>query len=102
MSKVSVINIFTVKNGKLDEFIDLQQRFASELSKNFDGLIGGRMFKGLDGKTAVLVSVFASMEQQEAVRKLPMFQTHIEHLRTLIDEAKPALFEIAYTVGEFV
>lgn len=101
MSHVSVINVFTVKSGKLDEFIDVQQRFASELSKNFDGLVGGRMFKGLDGKTAVLVSVFASMEQQEAVRKLPAFQAHVEYLRTLIEEAKPALFETAYTVGKF-
>lgn len=101
MKPVTIINQFAVKDGKLEEFIQIQNAFSKEISKSFPGLIGGRMYKGRDGKSAVLVSVFESLEATEAVRQLPAFQNHVARLKQLLDASNPNLYEVAYTTGNF-
>ena len=101
MKPITVINFFTVKAGKLEEFIQIQNTFAKELCKSFSGLQGGRMYRGLDGKSAVLVSIFESQEAQEEVRKLQIFRDHVGKLQSVLEDAQPALYEVAYTTGNF-
>ena len=71
MKTIHLINRFSIKPGKMDEFIDAQRSFAAKLAKTPCGLLGGRTYRGLDGTSAVLVSTFESLEAQERIRQLP-------------------------------
>jgi quinol monooxygenase YgiN len=101
MKPVTVINPFIIKPGKMEEFIEAQRNFATRLTKTPCGLIGGRMYRGIDGKSAVLVSQFESEKAQEEIRQSEGFKQHISQLRDMIESASPVLFEVAYTTGDF-
>jgi quinol monooxygenase YgiN len=101
MQPVTIINSFVIKPGKMEEFIELQRNFAMRLKLTPCGLIGGRMYRGSDGKSAVLVSQFESEQAQEELRQSQDFKQHISQLRELIESATPALYEAAYTTGDF-
>jgi quinol monooxygenase YgiN len=101
MKPVTVINRLAIKPGKMDEFIDAQRNFATTLMKKPNGLIGGRMYRSIDGKSAVLVSQFASESAQENIRQSDAFRQHVSQLQVLIESASPSLYEEAYTTGDF-
>jgi quinol monooxygenase YgiN len=71
---VIIINRLSIKPGKVDEFIDAQQQFAAATVKTPNGLIGGRMYRGLDNTSAVLVSVVASASAQDEIRQSDAFK----------------------------
>jgi len=99
MKTVTVINRLSIKPGKMDEFIDAQQKFAAALPPC--GLVGGRMYRSLDGQSAVLVSTFESKDAQEQILQRPDFKEHLKRLQPLVESSNPALFEEAYTTGAF-
>jgi hypothetical protein len=99
MKPVTVINRLTVKPGKMDEFIDAQRKFAAGLPPG--SLVGGRMYRAVDGQTAVLVSTFPSKSMQEDMLKSPAFREHVQHLQSMIDGSTPVVYEEAYTTGDF-
>jgi len=99
MKPVTVINRFSIKPGKMDEFIDAQQKFVAALPPC--GLVGGRMYRSLDGQSAVLVSTFQSKDAQEQVLQRPDFKEHLSRLQPLVESANPVLCEEAYTTGVF-
>jgi quinol monooxygenase YgiN len=101
MKPVTVINPFIIKPGKMEEFIEAQQNFATRLTRTPCGLIGGRMYRGLDGESAVLVSQFESEKAQEKIRQSEDFKQHIGRLREMIESVSPMLYEVAYTTGDF-
>jgi quinol monooxygenase YgiN len=100
MKPVIIINRFSIKSGKMDEFIDAQRQFAAATIKTPNGLIGGRMYRGLDD-TSVLVSVFASVSAQNEIRQSDAFKAHLSRLQPLIESSTPSVYEEAYTTGEF-
>ncbi|AKU98352.1 hypothetical protein AKJ09_05016 [Labilithrix luteola] len=99
MKPLTVINCLRIKPGKMDEFIDAQRRFAASLPDY--GLIGGRMYRSLDGESAVLVSVFRSKSAQEEIQQRPAFKEHLQTLRAFVESSSPSLYEEAYTTGDF-
>jgi len=101
MKPVTVINRLAIKPGKMEEFIDAQRNFATTLTKKPSGLIGGRMYRSIDGKSAVLVSQFESESAQEDIRQSDTFRQHVNQLQVLIESASPSLYEEAYTTGDF-
>lgn len=101
MKPVTVINPFIIKPGRMEEFIEAQRNFATRLKKTPCGLIGGRLYRGTDGKSAVLVSQFESEQAQEEIRQSEDFKQHISQLREMIESVSPALYEEAYTTGDF-
>jgi quinol monooxygenase YgiN len=101
MKPVTVINHFAIKPDKMDEFIAAQQNFAATLMQKSNGLSGGRMYRSIDGKSAVLVSQFESASAQEGIRQSDSFRQHVSRLRLLIESASPNLYEEAYTTGDF-
>jgi quinol monooxygenase YgiN len=98
---VTVINQIVTKPGKMEEFIDIQRNFATVLMKQPSGLIGGRMYRSTDGKSAVLVSQFESESAQEALRQSEAFKHHLKQLQALVESASPTVYEEAYTTGNF-
>lgn len=103
MSPVTIVNFFEIEPDKLDAFIGLQQAYATSLAGGDEptGLIGGRMYRGQDGRSAVLVSQFASLEAQAKIRDSDSFKRHIAQLKALIVSSTPKLYEEAYTAGAF-
>src|SRR5579859_7903105 len=103
MNPVTIVNFFEIEPGKLDDFIRLQQAYATTLTDpdKPTGLIGGRMYRGQDGRSAVLISQFDSHEAQERIRASDAFQRHIAKLKALIVSTNPKLYEEAYTAGGF-
>jgi len=99
MKSITIINQLRVKPGKMDEFIEAQRQFAASLPAC--GLVGGRMYRGTDGQSAVLVSTFESNEAREATLEREDFKAHLARLKPLIDSSNPNLFEEAYTTGAF-
>jgi quinol monooxygenase YgiN len=99
MKPVTVINRIMVKPGKMDEFIDVQQHFAGTLPSGF--LVGGRMYRSLDGQSAVLVSTFRSAGARDEVFQRAEFKAHLERLAPLVESSSPILYEEAYTTGDF-
>lgn len=100
MNPVTVINFLSVKPGKMDEFIELQRSFIAGSTRP-NGFLGGRMYRSIDCKSAVLVSQFESRGVQEAILQSDAFKQHVNTLRPLIESSSPSLYEEAYTTGDF-
>jgi quinol monooxygenase YgiN len=98
---VTIINHFVIKPGKMEEFIAAQRNFATTLTLKPSGLIGGRMYRSPDGKSAVLVSQFESESAQADILQSPVFKQHIGNLQSLVESTSPAKYEEAYTTGNF-
>ena len=101
MKPVTVINRLVVKPGKMEEFIDAQRNFAAGLTTESCGLIGGRMYRSSDGKSAVLVSQFESESALEELRQSNAFKQHLNWLQSMLESATSSLYEEAYTTGDF-
>jgi len=99
MKPVTIINRILVKPGKMDEFIEAQQKFGAALPPC--GLIGGRMYRGADGESAVLVSTFESKSAQEEILQGADFKAHLKRLQPLVESSTPNFYEEAYTTGDF-
>jgi quinol monooxygenase YgiN len=98
---VIVINQLVIKPDKMDEFIDAQRNFATALREKPCGLIGGRMYRSVDGKSAILLSQFESESALEDLRQSHAFKEHLNQLRVLVESANPSLYQEAYTTGDF-
>ena len=101
MKVVTVINRLMIKPGKMEEFIDAQRSFAAGLTTEPCGLIGGRMYRSTDGKSAVLVSQFESESALEELRQSQAFKQQLNALQSMVESASPSLYEEAYTTGDF-
>ena len=98
---VIVINRLAIKPGAINEFIEAQLNYASTLMEKPTGLIGSRLYRGLDGRTVVLVSQFESIKAQEDIFKLPSFKANLSKLQTFVESSSPAIYEEAHTTDGF-
>jgi quinol monooxygenase YgiN len=100
MNPITLINHFRIKPGRLDEFVETQRRFATRLTDGpSTGLIGGRLYRGADDHSALLVSQFESMEALESLRQNEEFKQHLKILEPLVESASPLRYEEAYSTG---
>jgi quinol monooxygenase YgiN len=99
MKPVTIINRLAINPGKMDEFIAAQQKYSAELPPC--GLLGGRMYRSIDGQSAVLVSTFESKTAQEALLQREDFKEHLKRLQPCVESSTPSLYEEAYTTGDF-
>jgi hypothetical protein len=98
MKLVTQINFFSIKPGKIDEFIEAERSYAA--STNLPpGLVGSRMYRSLDGKSVVRVSQYESIEAHKEVHQDE--RQHIDRLSPLFESSSPALYEEVYTTGDF-
>lgn len=91
MGSVTVINRIIVKPGKMEAFIDAQRRYVCDVAPS--GLLEGRMYRGLDGQSAVLVSTFRSKHDHELVMQRADFKEHVQRLQPLVESSSPSLYE---------
>src|ERR1035438_2035271 len=100
MKPITQINVFSIKPGKIDEFIEAER--SSAASTNLPpGLIGSRMYRSLDGKSVVRVSKYESIEAHKEVHQAEALRQHIDRPSPLFESSSPALYEEVYTTGDF-
>src|SRR3954470_19533019 len=98
MTPVILVNCLSIKPGMMDPFIAAQRQFAET---GRPGLNGGLMYSRNDGKTAILVSQFASVAAQEKILHSDAFKEHLNKLRLMVESSNPVPCEVAYTYGDF-
>ncbi|MGB7265497.1 MAG: antibiotic biosynthesis monooxygenase family protein [Terracidiphilus sp.] len=100
MKPVTQINFFSIKPDKIDEFLEVNRRYTASTARP-NGLIGSRLYRSLDGRSAVRVSQFESSEALDEIRKSESLRQQIEKLQPLVESSSPVLYEEASTTGEF-
>lgn len=97
---VVLVNVFTPKAGKLDEFIAAQTNEYRRLLGKIAGWRGNRLHRSLDGKTAVNYAVFESLSTYRAWRGSDLFAEHLKVIRPLLERTEPGLYAAAlYEAG---
>jgi quinol monooxygenase YgiN len=100
MNPVTQINFLSIKPDKVNEFFELDRGFIASASLP-KGLIGSRLYRSLDGKSAVRVSQYESVEAHNEYHHNEALQQQIGKLRPLVESSSPALYEEVYTTGNF-
>ncbi len=94
-----IVNRFTPKQGQMDAFMDMQRAALQRFSGKLQGWRGSRLYKGIEGRTATLVSVFDSLEDYARWRDSNLLAAHRVDILPLIERAEPELYELAYESG---
>lgn len=94
------ISVITPKPGRFEEFMELQLAQHHRVRGQVQGLRGGRLFRALDGRSVVLVTVFDSVEDSRRFREDARLTEHMARIQPLLETAAQAGYETAYEVGE--
>ncbi|HEY1647306.1 MAG TPA: antibiotic biosynthesis monooxygenase family protein [Terracidiphilus sp.] len=100
MKPVTQINVLSIKPDKIDEFFEADRSYiaSSTLPK---GVLGSRLYKSLDGRSAVRVTQYESAEAHKAYHQNEGLQQQIGLLRAFVESASPALYEEVHSIGDF-
>lgn len=93
---VVLINMFTPKPGRTDDFIRAQTEEYVRLTGQVEGALGNRLLRALDGKRVVNIAYFSSVELYDAWRQSALFEDHLDRIRDLVEDVDPALYSPVY------
>lgn len=93
---VILVNVFTPLPGMTDAFIQAQTAEYLRLKGLVKGARGNRLLRSLDGKRAVNIAYFESVELYDAWIASDLFADHLSRIRHLVEKVEPALFDVAY------
>lgn len=96
---VTIINMFTPKPGRFEDFLAVQQAALPGFRGRVPGLLGSRFYRALDGRSAVLVSVFETPEDFQQFRGSDLFAAHRDRISPLLEGVNPGLYELVYEAG---
>ena len=97
---VTQINFLSVKADKLNEFFEADRSYISSTSLP-KGLIGSRLYRSLDGKSAVRVTQYESVEAHKESNQSEALRQQITRLREFVESSTPGLYEEVHTSGDF-
>jgi quinol monooxygenase YgiN len=97
---VTQINFISIKPDKIDEFYAADRSYITSANLP-DGLIGSRVYRSLDGKSAVRVSQYESMEALTESLQSEDLRRQVDRLRPLVESSTRDLYQEAYTTGDF-
>ena len=100
MKPVTQINFLSIKPDKIDEFFETDRKYIASTTL-LKGLIGSRLYRSPDGKSAVRVSQYESAEAHKEYHQSEALRQQIGLLRNLVESSKPILYEEVYTTGDF-
>jgi quinol monooxygenase YgiN len=101
MKPVTQINVLSIKPEKSDEFFEVDRSYISSAGTLPKGLIGIRLYRSLDGKSAVRVSQYESVEAHKEIHKSETLRHEIDRLLPLLESSSPGLYEEVHTTGDF-
>lgn len=93
------ISVITPKPGKFEQFLELQLAQLHRVRGQVAGLMGGRLFRSLDERNLILVTMFETAQAAQRFREDARFTDHIARVQPLIEDAVPGAYKIAYEVG---
>lgn len=80
-----LINSFTPKSGKLDELAALLEAARDSFSDEISGFHGGRIYRDVDGSSALLIGVFETEDHYESWIATDLFASYREKILPLIE-----------------
>ena len=96
---IVLINLFTVKPGRMDEFIELQKRNLDRSPGNVPGWRGSRLHRSTDGRTAVMMSMFDTIADHKRLHESSRIAEHVQKIKPLIESAEPTYYEVVHEVA---
>ncbi len=93
---VVLVNVFTPKPGRTDDFIAAQTDEYRRLAGRVEGALGNRLHRSLDGVRVVNLAYFQSVPLYDAWRSSALFADHLDRIRDLVDRVEPALYDVVY------
>jgi len=96
---VAVLNVFTLKPGSLDAFVEVQRAALPGLGRQIPGFRGSRLYRALDGSTAAMVSVFDTLEHFKRWTTSEPFVAHRDKIAPLFERTAPGIYEVVYESG---
>jgi quinol monooxygenase YgiN len=100
MNPVTQINFISIKSDKIDEFFEADRSFIASATLP-KGLIGSRLYRSTDGKSAIRVTQYESIEAQKEYHQSEALQQQIALLRTFVESSTAGLYEEVRTAGDF-
>ncbi len=89
------VTVFTPHEGQLDDFIRRQMEGLPRFG-DIPGWHGTRLYRSLDGRTAVLIARFESLEDQQRLSETETFAAHRATLLPLLEGVSSAPYELVY------
>lgn len=96
---VLLVNIFTPKEGRENEFMNAQRGEYERLKGSVPGWIGNRLGRAVDGSGFVNVAIFESLELYQQWRESEAFTAHVDVIRPYLESSAPGMYEIVYSEG---
>jgi quinol monooxygenase YgiN len=100
MTPITQINFISIKPEKVDEFFEADRSFIASATLP-KGLIGSRLYRSPDGKSAVRVTQYESAEAQKDYHQSEALQQQIALLRSFVESSTAGLYEEVRTAGDF-
>ena len=97
---VVLVNMFTPKPGRTEDFIRAQTDEYIRLRGRVEGALGNRLLRALDGKRVVNIAYFKRVELYDAWLASDLFADHLNRIRDLVVSVDPALYQPAYESGQ--
>jgi heme-degrading monooxygenase HmoA len=96
---IAVLNVFTIKEGWLDAFVEVQRASLPGLGRQIPGFRGSRLYRAVDGTNAAMISVFDSPEHFKRWTASEPFAAHRDKISTMMERAAPGVYEVVYESG---
>lgn len=80
-----LINSFTPKPGKLDELATLLEAARDCFADRISGFHGGRVYRDVDGSSALMIGVFETEDHYESWIATDLFASYREQILPLIE-----------------
>jgi quinol monooxygenase YgiN len=100
MNPVTQINFISIKPEKIDDFFAADHSFVASATLP-KGLIGSRLYRSPDGKSAIRVTQYESAEAHKEYHQSEALQKQIALLRTFVESSTSGIYEEVRTAGDF-
>lgn len=100
MTPVTQILFLSVAPGKMDEFLEADRNFIASTTLP-KGIVGSRLYRSSDGRSAVRVVQYESAEAQKEYEQDQALRQQVSLLRNFVESATTNLYEEVRTTGDF-
>ncbi len=96
VSPLTLVNVFTTKEGQQQAFCDAQIAEYRRLAGMFPGQLAANLHRGLAGRKVVNYAQFTDEAAYRQWRNSDEFDRHREIIRPFLDNVEPELYEVLY------
>ena len=100
MTPVTQILFLSIKPDRIDEFLEADRNFIASATLP-KGLLGSRLYRSPDGKSAVRLVQYESVEAHESYQQDKDLQQQVALLRNFVESSTASLYVEVRTAGDF-